>query len=119
MEHELLLALPFRGKVFIILHTSTVNSPYSEHHLQQQNVHYMERLTIWRDGFKNKVKNRFQTKCSLYGDVHYIEYYTTYGEFTVYCGQEASRRLFVCAILVRDIAIWHIRSAGGNLLVAI
>ncbi len=36
------------------IHTSTVNSPYSEHHLQRQNVHYMERFTIWRDGFKNK-----------------------------------------------------------------
>ena len=49
------------------------------------NVHYMERqkfsvFTIWRVIYE--VKNRFQTKCSLYGDVHYREY-TLYGEFTV------------------------------------
>ena len=58
----------------IIIYASTVNSPYSEHNLHF--VHYMERQ------FLSTSIEAFHQKCSLYGDVHYIEY-SLYGELTI------------------------------------
>ncbi len=47
-------SIPQRESGFVSRKRSTVNSSYIEHHLQRQNVHFMEMFTIWRDGFKNK-----------------------------------------------------------------
>ena len=49
---------------------NTVNSPYSEHNLQQYFVHYMERFTIERDNSYEPPLERF-TK-----NVHYMEMFT-------------------------------------------
>ena len=80
----------------------TLNYPYSEHNLQQYFVHYIERQFLWT------CIEAFHQNCSLYGDVHYIEY-SLYGELTVLTSE---LKLNMTQVNTRD----HTTENGTNIV---